>query len=241
MGHIAVGTSGWSYDHWAGAFYPERLPRSRWFDYYAACFCTVEVNYTFYRLPSQRTIDSWEKRAPEGFQFALKGSQLITHRLRLRNCEEALNRLYDRILGLGRRLGVILWQLPPDLKRDEELIDAFLSMHPGNVPVAIEFRHPSWLDPRVYAVLERHHAALVWVSSLHMPCDFTQTGPFVYARFHGLTEGFAHDYSVTELEPWVDALRGRDGYAYFNNDALARAPANAALLRDLLVGRGSEG
>lgn len=232
---VVVGTSGWSYDHWRGLFYPEDLPRARWFDYYVERFPSVEINYTFYRLPSGRTISSWRERTPESFVFALKGSRLITHRLRLRNCDEALARFHDRVLGLGDRLGVVLWQLPPDLKRDVSLLDDFLGMLPPEVPVAVEFRHDSWLHATTHSALERHDAALVWVSSVGVAADFTETAGFVYARFHGLGGGYAHDYTAEQLAPWVERLKGEQGFAYFNNDAEGRAPANAALLAALLA------
>ena len=240
MPHVAVGTSGWSYEHWAGALYPEGSPRSHWFEFYASRFSAVEVNYGFYRLPSLRTVESWRTRALEGFRFAAKGSQLITHRLRLRNCDRAVARFYERVASLGETLGVVLWQLPPDFDSQPRLLDQFLSKLPADVPVAIEFRNSSWYQPRVYEVLEDHHASLVWVSSLHISPVYVQTASLVYVRFHGLSRGFAHDYSLHELEPWVAALCGRTGYAFFNNDALARAPANAAFLRALLAETGSE-
>lgn len=234
MSKVAVGTSGWSYDHWRGVFYPEDVPRSRWFGYYAERFPTVEVNYSFYRLPSQRTITSWRDRTPGNFLFALKGSRLISHRLRMRDCEEALATFHERVKGLGDRLGVVLWQLPPDLPRDVSLLDDFLEMLPADMRVAVEFRHDSWLHSSTHSVMERHHAAEVWVSSERMPADFTVTADFVYARFHGLGGGYAHDYTPAELAPWVGRLKGEAGFAYFNNDADGRAPANAALLTNLL-------
>ncbi len=242
MTGVVIGTSGWTYDHWRGVFYPENLPRTRWFDYYAQRFASVEVNYSFYRLPAERTIASWRDRAPEGFVFALKGSRLISHQLRLRNCEQALTRFQDRVVGLRDRLGVILWQLPPDLSRDGPLLDDFLDMASPTVRIAVEFRHASWLHPSIYSILRDQDAALVWVSSQSMPRDLTRTAGFVYARFHGLSGGFAHDYTTDELEPWVASLRQDDGFAYFNNDASGRAPENAALLREMLgVGRGPPG
>jgi uncharacterized protein YecE (DUF72 family) len=127
MTHVAVGTSGWSYEHWAGVFYPKGVPRTRWFESYASRFPTVEVNYTFYRLPSVGTVESWKRMAPEGFRFAAKGSRLVTHRLRLRNCEEAVGRFYERVSSLGERLGVVLWQLPPNLELEPALLQKFLS------------------------------------------------------------------------------------------------------------------
>jgi uncharacterized protein YecE (DUF72 family) len=232
---LVVGTSGWAYDHWRGDFYPEGLPKAHWFDYYVERFPTVEVNYTFYRLPSDRTISSWRARTPQGFLFALKGSRLITHRLRLRNCDEALSRFHDRVLGLGDRLGVILWQLPPDLIRDAGVLDDFLEKLPSDVPAAIEFRHESWHHVAIHRVLRRHEAALVWVSSESLSPDLATTAGFVYARFHGLSGGYAHDYTREQLAPWVTHLKGEDGYAFFNNDAAGRAPENAVLLANLLA------
>jgi uncharacterized protein YecE (DUF72 family) len=234
MSKVEVGTSGWSYDHWDGLFYPQDLPRSRWFDHYSAHFSVVEINYSFYRLPSESVIASWRKKAPHGFRYAMKGSRYISHRLRLQNTSEPVSRFCGRARGLGDHLAMILWQLPPDLEKDVSLLEAFLADLPGDIPHSVEFRHPSWLTPEVYSVLQTHEASLVWVSSERMPLDFTSTADLVYARFHGLEGGYAHDYTREELAPWVEALRGREGFAFFNNDGEARAPANAAMLRELL-------
>lgn len=231
---VEVGTSGWSYDHWDGLFYPEELPRSRWFDHYGERFSVVEVNYSFYRLPSESVIASWRNKAPEGFKYAMKGSRYITHRLRLKDTGEPLVRFCARASGLGEHLGMILWQVPPDLERDVSLLEGFLADLPGDLCHAVEFRHPSWLSPDVYSMLQANQTTLVWVSSERMPHDFTTTADLVYARFHGLDGGYAHDYTREELDPWVAALRDREGFAFFNNDAEARAPANTTLLRDLL-------
>ncbi len=234
-GRVWVGTSGWSYDHWEGAFYPPGVPRSRWFQAYAARFPTVEINYSFYRLPSEATFRRWHEAAPEGFRFAVKGSRFITHVRRLAGCEEEVRRFLGRAAGLGEHLAVVLWQLPPNLEADPERLRGFCRMLPGGVRHAVEFRHPSWLTEEVLQVLREHNVAQVAVSSTIMPRDFTATADFVYARFHGLSEGYAHDYSRAELRPWAEflrqaAARGLEGYAYFNNDALARAPKNAAEL-----------
>jgi uncharacterized protein YecE (DUF72 family) len=234
MPQVEVGTSGWSYDHWDGFFYPEGLPRSRWFDHYAERFSVVEVNYSFYRLPSESVIASWRNKAPEGFRYAMKGSRYISHQLRLKDTREPVSRFCGRAQGLGEHLGMILWQLPGDLEREVSLLKAFLADLPPDLSHAVEFRHPSWLTAEVYAILQAHEVTLVWVSSSRMPRDFTITSDLVYARLHGLEGGYAHDYTREELVPWVDALRNRDGFAFFNNDAEARAPANATLLRDLL-------
>jgi uncharacterized protein YecE (DUF72 family) len=237
-GSIAVGTSGWSYDDWAGAFYPEGLPRSRWFEHYVTRFPTVEVNATFYRLPSEAMVRRWRELAPPGFRFVVKGSRVITHLRRLEGCEEELGRFLERVRGLGPSLRVILWQLPPSLHLDVPRLERFLALlhrEATDVRHAVEFRHPSWLVAGAFAALRAHGAAHVAVSSTRMPCDLTVTADLVYARFHGLGGGYAHDYSAEELAPWVAFLReaharGLEGYAFFNNDARARAPKNAAEL-----------
>lgn len=235
MGTIAVGTSGWSYDDWSGTFYPAGLPRSRWLEHYATRFSTVELNASFYRLPSEQAIRGWRERVPSSFRFAVKGSRFITHVRRLAHCEDELARFMERVRGLGPTLAVVLWQLPPSLERDPGLLEGFLAMLPRGVRHAIEFRHPSWLAEPVFEALRATGVAHVWVSSTRMPRDTTVTSDLVYLRFHGLGGGYAHDYSAGELGPWVEALReahaaGLQGFCYFNNDARARAPKNAAEL-----------
>jgi uncharacterized protein YecE (DUF72 family) len=235
---VAVGTSGWSYDDWAKRFFAG-VPRSRWLEHYAGRFPTVEVNATFYRLPSARMIDGWRERTPEDFRFVFKGSRLITHAKRLIDCESAVRVLFERIQPLGKRLRVMLWQLPPDLERDADRLDAFLALLPAPPRHAVEFRHPSWLREDVFAVLRRHAVASVAISGLAMPPNQVLTADFAYVRFHGLRDGFRHDYTRAELGPWVRFLRGvaRDGrsaYAFFNNDGLGHAPENALQLMDAL-------
>lgn len=238
MGRIAVGTSGWAYDHWGGNFYPDDLPKTRRFQHLAARFPTVEINYSFYRLPSEKTVRGWHDQAPRRFRFALKGSRLITHARRLRNCEEAVGTFVERSKGLKSFLGAILWQLPPDLEKDAGLLEGFLSGLPGRHH-AVEFRHPSWLDDEVFDLLRSRAAALVCISSKQMPAIFATTTDFTYVRLRGLEGAYEHDYTDAELAPWVGFLeevagRGQDGFVYFNNDGKSRAPANAERLIELL-------
>jgi uncharacterized protein YecE (DUF72 family) len=238
-GTIAVGTSGWSYDHWDGAFYPDDLPPSRRLEFYVTRFPAVEVNYSFYRLPSARTVQTWRATAPDGFRFALKGSRYITHVLRLRNAEDPVRAFVERAVGLKEHLGPVLWQLPPDLSIDLELLDAFLGMLPQQARHAIEFRNKTWLAEEVFTLLRRHGAAYVCVSSEHMPAAKRATADFVYARFHGLDTGYDYDYTDGDLKPWAGFLaeqsaEGSDGYAFFNNDAHANAPRDAHALAQML-------
>jgi uncharacterized protein YecE (DUF72 family) len=236
---IRIGTSGWSYDYWAGCFYPEHLAAAGRLGFYASRFGTVEVDATFYRLPSEHAVVAWRDAVPEGFVFAVKGSRLITHFRRLGDIDEELEAFMRRMSMLGDKLGVVIWQLPPNLTADVELLARFLTRLPaGSVRHAVEFRHESWLADETFAVLRAHNAAHVHVSSDAMPQNFTPTADFVYVRFHG-TASYHGAYERPALEPWAAFLRqqaeqGRDCFAYFNNDAEGHAPADAARLVDML-------
>jgi uncharacterized protein YecE (DUF72 family) len=238
---IYVGTSGWTYDDWTGPFYPDDVKGAQRLEFYAEKFNTVEVNATFYRLPTQNMIDAWNRRLGSSFHLVVKGSRLITHRKKLDDCREPLEAFSDRVLQL-RRLKVILWQLPPSLHRDCERLARFLSELPGEVRHAVEFRHESWWDEEVVALLKRHKAAFVAVSHPRLPGSIYPTGDFFYLRFHGLGEQlYRYDYSEEELGDWAARvkphLRSRRLYAFFNNDYEAKAPRNAAAFRALLEGK----
>lgn len=210
-GGIAVGTSGWVYDSWRRSFYPDGLPAARWFEHYAARFPTVEVNYSFYRLPSPSTVAGWRAKSPPGFCFALKGSRFVTHVRRMEGSAGEVQTFIDRVRPLGQSLRVVLWQLPPSLPCDVAALRTFVAGLPSGVRHALEFRHDSWLRDEVFDVLRSHGVALVLVSSQRMPRVFEVTAPFVYVRFHGLGGSFAHDYSSDELQPWVQFLREAHG------------------------------
>jgi len=234
---IYVGTSGWTYDDWAGAFYPEDVKGPDRLVYYAGQFDTVELNASFYRTPTQTMIDAWNRRLPEGFALVVKGPRTVTHRKKLRDCHEPLERFFERVLQL-RRLGVILWQLPPSLHKDVERLDTFLAGLPGRVRHAVEFRHESWWDDEVAAALREHAAAFVAISHPKLPEHVVPTTDFLYLRFHGRGSAlYRYDYSRDELREWADRLRpllkGRALYAFFNNDYQAHAPHNAAAFREL--------
>jgi uncharacterized protein YecE (DUF72 family) len=237
--HAYVGTSGWSYKGWEKTFYPKSVAVARHFQFYATQFATVEINLTFYRLPTPKTVKGWREKAPDGFIYALKGSRFITHMKKLRNLNGALANYFNRIKPLKDKTGVVLWQLPPFLKQDLERLEAFLRLLPSSHFHAIEFRHPSWMEPETFALLRKYRAAHVSVSSLAMPMNLTVTSDIVYLRFHGLEGGAAHDYTLPELEPWAEHIRnqarsGKKVFAYFNNDANVRAPANAKVMMKLV-------
>jgi uncharacterized protein YecE (DUF72 family) len=238
---IRVGTSGWLYDHWDGTFYPEDLPRTRWGAYYRSRFPVVELNATFYRLPTETTILKWLREARGGFRYVIKGSRYITHIRRLADCEDPVTRFVNLVTPLQPALLALLWQLPPNLARDDALLAGFLDLLPrtaGGAPLrhAVEFRHRSWITSPVHDLLAAHDIANVWVSSHAMPADFTRTADFTYARFHGLEGGWEHDYTEAELAPFTEALcaAGCDGVAFFNNDGRGRAPHNADLFTRML-------
>jgi len=242
---VFVGTSGWTYDDWAGVFYPEGVTGTERLGYYVRKFRTVEVNATFYRTPTRNMIDAWNRRLPGAFQLVVKGAQSVTHRKKLADCDEPLQVFLDRV-GQLKRLRVILWQLPPSLHKDLDRLDRFLGSLPRIRPAgayvrhAVEFRHVSWWDEEVAELLRRHRAAFVAVSHPRLPDRVTATCDFLYVRFHGLGEQlYRYDYSRAELAEWAARLRPllqrRRLYAFFNNDYAARAPRNAALLAELLA------
>jgi uncharacterized protein YecE (DUF72 family) len=235
---VYVGTSGWTYDDWSGPFYPEGISGSKRLEFYAEKFDTVEVNATFYRLPTQTMIDAWNRRLKKSFHLVLKGSRLITHRKKLANCEDAVDEFFVRALKLDA-LRVVLWQLPPSIRKDAERLDAFLCELPGKVRYAVEFRHKSWWDDEVADVLAGHDAAFAAISHPSLPADVLPTTDLLYLRFHGIDRKlYRYDYTDEELSEWVDRvkphLRGRTLYAFFNNDYHANAPKNAAKFRELL-------
>lgn len=236
---IYIGTSGWMYKGWANSFYPEGCPAKRHLEFYVTQFPTVEINASFYRLPEETAFVAWRNAAPPGFLYAVKGSRAVTHFKRLKPGAKSLPILLERCRLLGTRLGPILWQLPPDFKKNVERLTQFVKSLPRMYSHAIEFRHPSWLDNEVEAVLKRYRIANVAVSSQAMPMHLTPTTHFVYSRFHGLKGGSAHDYTDSELEPWAEHLRrcarhGLKGFVYFNNDVNTRAPLNAQRLMEML-------
>ncbi len=237
-GSTLIGTSGWSYGHWSGDFYPRGLPAREWFGYYAEQFRTVEINNTFYRLPSQSAVQRWRRQAPPGFRFAVKGSRYITHIKRLREPRDPVARLSSLMGSLGETLAVFLWQLPPQMKPDPARLESFLVNLPTTVRHAIEFRHSSWLSDDVFAILRRHNTAHVNVSSDAMPVNMTTTADFVYVRLHGLATQHGA-YPQPALEPWARFLAeqqavGRDAFVYFNNDMGGHAPRDALRLASML-------
>ena len=236
---VYVGTSGWTYDDWQGAFYPDKVKGPERLSYYATVFNAVEVNATFYRNPAPTAITAWNRRLGPEFHLVVKGSRAVTHLRKLADFDDALKACLDRVMQL-KRLRVILWQLPPSLHKDVERLDGFLRVLPISVRHAVEFRHESWWDDEAAGVLARHKAAFVAVSHPKLPDAWFPTTDFLYVRFHGRgKELYSYDYSRKELSEWVNRLEpdleGRTLYAFFNNDYNANAPRNALLFRELVA------
>jgi uncharacterized protein YecE (DUF72 family) len=236
---VYIGTSGFSYKSWDKTFYPRDVPKRLQLEYYVTQFPTVEINATFYRLPTDNMVRGWHRRVPEDFVYAIKGSRFITHMKKLANLDGALDKFFDRIKPMKSRVGVILWQLPGILKKDAARLENFLSLLPKTYSHAVEFRHPSWYADDIFEILREYDTAHVALSSLGMPMNLSITSDIVYVRFHGLEGGAAHDYTRKELEPWADfaqdqASEGRTVYIYFNNDINVRAPENARMLMEMV-------
>lgn len=238
-GSLRVGCSGWEYKPWRGGFYPADLPRSRWFDYYADRFDTVEINNTFYRLPETRAFAAWARRAPKGFCYAIKASRFLTHMKKLKDPEEPLARLFTRMRPLERVQGPVLYQLPPGWKLDLERLERFLRVLPKGVQHVMEFRDPSWYAGDALRLLRRARVALCLHDMRGSATGRQVTGPCIYVRFHGATGNYGGGYSTGSLRGWAEWLRaerraGTDVYAYFNNDVGGHAPRNALTLRGML-------
>jgi uncharacterized protein YecE (DUF72 family) len=240
-----IGTSGWNYRDWRGSFFPDDLSTKLWLSFYATRFDSVEINYTFYRLPSKETCEAWYRQTPAQFCFAVKASRYITHIKRLRNVQESWDDFLERVVRLKEKLGPILLQFPSNFRASEanlQSVDEFLryANHGSARRLALEFRDDSCFGPEMLATLRKYRAALVISQSSRYPMpETTATSDFAYFRFHGPKEMFASAYSDAELLDWAKKMGAlletpRDVYAYFNNDAGGHAPRDSkALLQKL--------
>lgn len=246
MGALHVGTSGWVYPHWRGVLYPPRLPARRWLAWYARVFSAVELNATFYRLPTAESVERWREEVPGSFRFACKGSRYLTHMLRLNKAGPGLERYFERVRRLGPKLGPVLWQLPPQWKQPEvERLERFLRLLPREVQHAFEFRHPAWHCPQVLKLLERHGVAVCEHDALPAPAP-SPTGGWRYLRFHGASAPYSGRYGPEVLSRVAEDLatwqrRGRTAWVFFNNDAQGHAVRDALELAGLLGLRVPEG
>ncbi len=233
---LHIGTSGYNYPEWKGSFYPETLASSRMLGYYAERFSTVEINFTFYRMPTEAAVDGWAAGTPDGFTFALKAPRRITHIARLR---EDSAELVSRFCALASRLGAkrapILFQLPPNFKKDLPRLEAFLARLPAASPAAFEFRHPSWFDDEVFGALRDAGQALCVSDSESLETPVEITADFAYFRLRD--EGYGPD----DLRRWAETIRSRtaacrETYVYFKHEETGTGPAFAAQLAARLAG-----
>jgi uncharacterized protein YecE (DUF72 family) len=237
MERVRIGCSGWSYKDWRGGLYPEGLPQRRWLERYAAHFDTVEVNATFYRLQSEDTVRNWAEQVPGDFLFAVKSSRYLTHMKRLRDIGDGVARFWEPLEPLRRshHLGPVLWQLPENFERDDDVLAAALDRLP-RADHCFEFRHPSWFATPVRELLAERGASLAIGDDRRRPLPQARpVGRLAYLRLHYGHRGRGGNYSETELDRWrrrVAAWRSRrEVFVYLNNDWKGYAPANAAYLR----------
>lgn len=235
---IAVGTSGWSYDHWTDVLYPAGAPAADRLAIYARSFQTVELNSSFYRWPRPAAFQSWRRRLPDGFQLSVKAPRGLTHAKRLYAPEAWIDRIAAGWHELGDARAVLLVQLRPDQARDDARLAYFLELLPGWIRTAVELRHPSWIDDDVFGILEHHAAAYCVMSGANLPCVLRATAPTVYVRLHGPDADhlYGGSYSDPSLAWWAERIRewersGRDVLVYFNNDGDGNAVRNALTLR----------
>jgi Uncharacterized conserved protein len=201
-----IGTGGWHYDHWRGLYYPEGLPKSKWLQFYARQFSTVELNNTFYYLPSEKAFTAWRESVPDNFIFAVEVSRFITHIKKLRNLGSAVENFLSRARLLQDKLGPILYQLPPNMKRNDEILGDFLSSLPRMYQHVFEFRHESWIDDSVFHILQQYNAGLCVFDMPGFSCPFVTTSDFVYIRFHGSERLYSSCYSNEELSQWAEKI-----------------------------------
>jgi uncharacterized protein YecE (DUF72 family) len=235
-----IGCSGWSYRHWRGVVYPRGVPAKRWLETYAGIFDTVEVNNSFYHLPSADALRAWRDGTPHEFRFAMKCSRLITHNKRLANSEDLLDTFFERARLLGDRLGPLLYQLPPNFKRNDERLADFLALLPPDLLHVFEFRERSWWHEDVYRLLRRHNAAFCVYNMGAVSTPLVTTCDQAYIRFHGPAAVFASGYTEAQLSSWARRISSLDvnrAWVFFNNDAHGHAPRDAVRLRERLERR----
>jgi uncharacterized protein YecE (DUF72 family) len=240
--NIRIGTSGWHYGHWAGPFYPPDLPKDKWLEYYAQHFDTVELNNTFYHLPKPQFLKRWHKLTPKNFIYAVKVSRYITHIKKLKDVSEELTRFIGLAALLGRKLGPILYQLPPSLHKDLDRLESFIKLLPKGKIAVFEFRHESWYREDTYKLLDKFGVGFCIHDLSGSESPKVVTGDIIYVRFHGTTGRYSGCYSKAQLRNWAKWLKeqSRDVhsiYVYFNNDACAYAVRNAKELKEQFITR----
>ena len=228
---LYVGTSGYSYKEWKGSFYPEKIPAAQMLSYYASRLPAVELNNTFYRLPQRSMVESWKAQVPEDFRFSVKAPQRITHFKRLKEVAAETSYMLDVVSALEDRLGVVLFQLPPNMKKDLERLEIFLRDLPANTPAAFEFRHPTWFDDDVIELLRSHNRVLCIADTDDLPTNhIDKTADWGYLRLRRV------HYSEADLVEWTKRIRAQQWqttYVFFKHEDTGTGPKFAARFLEL--------
>jgi len=226
MKNLYVGTSGYSYKEWKGSFYPEKLAAKDMLPFYAERLKAVELNNTFYRFPKRSAMESWKSQVPGDFRFSVKASQSITHFKRLRDAEDPTRDMIENISALEDRLGVVLFQLPPNMKKDAERLDSFLQLLPSDIKATFEFRHPTWFDDEVLELLKRHNRALCVSDTDDLPANtIDKTADFGYLRLRRV------QYGQAELKEWIEKIKKqkwKETFVFFKHEDEGTGPKLAA-------------
>jgi len=244
MAQIRIGTSGWHYKHWIGRYYPQDIKPAEMLDYYLRDFDTVELNNTFYHLPKETSFDSWRESVPSKFVFAVKGSRFLTHMIKLKDADRGIWNFVPRAERLGKKLGPILWQLPPKWNVNAERLEEFLTKLPHGIRYAFELRNTTWMTDRVYEILKKFNAAFCIYELAGYQSPIEITANWTYIRLHGPTQfKYQGSYSNAQLEKWAQKIddwssRMRAIYTYFDNDDSAFAVNNALTLKNVLSAAG---
>ena len=239
MGRIYIGTSGWHYPSWVGPFYPAGIPTKEFLSYYARHFTTVEINNTFYHLPSASTLENWLAETPKDFLFACKSSRFITHMKKLKDPKHSIKRFFGTAKILQEKLGPILFQLPPRWRMNVPRLEGFLKALPKSFRYAFEFRDESWFAQPVYDVLSKYGSAFCLYHLAGRWSPESITTDYVYIRLHGPGEAYQGKYHGHTLRAWANKCRtwaqsGKDVYCYFDNDEKGFATTNALALKSMI-------
>lgn len=235
---LYIGTSGWTYDHWKGVFYPADIKKREWLTFYAERFDTVELNASFYRIPKIKAVEGWRDRTPEKFHFAVKVSRLISHIKRLKECDKEAEWFFSVFKPLEPKIGAYLVQLPPSLTYDPERIESFIERYPSDIPLVFEFRNNSWYNDETYTLFRKKNLAFC-IHDMHgSATDRIVTSDCAYIRFHGYTARYGGDYPDEILADWAAWIRGmrrevKRMFCYFNNDFQGYAIKNCLRLLEM--------
>lgn len=240
-GDIRIGTSGWSYRHWRGSFYPPDMPSREWLAHYAERLRTVEINTSFYRLPREETLAGWKDAVPKDFLFSVKASRFITHRKKLKDPETTVPPFLDRVAALGGKMGPVLFQLPPNWGFDPGRLADFLASLPAGRRYALELRDPDWINDRARGILSDHGVAFCIYELDGRLSPREVTAGFVYVRLHGPGGSYRGSYDVGTLSGWAGAFSswaasGKEVFCYFDNDEKGYAAENALRIEEMMRG-----